>query len=108
MKARILAVAGAVAGLCACAPALRIPETVSVSVAVSCVDQEAQRKLEAACPVLRSEDEILALDDFKVIQALRADRGRALECIETQRAAIAVCIKVPAAPSSSSSAGVRE
>lgn len=80
--------------------AVKIPEKVSVPVAVPCVDDASRpAKLE-----LRSEAEILELDDYKVIAALRADRGRALEQLDVLEAIVESCSRIRG-PSSSSSRG---
>lgn len=93
----VVAAALILAGLPGCASSLKVPDKVATATAVACIEPGELAEIERACPALRTDAEILELDDFKVVQALRADRGRAAECIATQRAAIAVCAKVPAA-----------
>jgi hypothetical protein len=92
----VLGLALVLAALGGCSSAeVRIPERVLVPVAVACVDQAAAAALEAACAGIRPDAEILELDDYRAIQALRADRGRAALCIPKLQAAIAACAKIP-------------
>lgn len=97
---RILVLAGVLA-IAGCG-SLKIPDKVAIATAVACIDEETRAELEQACSGRRSDEEILELDDYKVVQAVRADRGRAAECIDKQRAAIAACSKVPEGPKTSS------
>lgn len=93
MRRLLAAAAIALAGC----ESLKIPDKVATATAVACVDQDAQRELELLCPELRSDAQILELDDYKAVQALRLDRKRAAVCLKAQAAAIAACAKVPAA-----------
>jgi hypothetical protein len=97
--ALVLAIALLLAGLEACSSAVTVPERASVAVGVACVDRAAAGELEAACPRLRSDVEILALDDYKVLQALRADRAKASACIARLQAAVDACARIPAVAS---------
>lgn len=89
-------VACSTAPLVACQTQVQIPKEVPIPVAVPCVPEEKAPAfpLEAARP----ETEIRALEDYKVIPRLRADR---LELIVYARAAQAIvqgCGKLPAVP----------
>lgn len=95
-----LAYAAAVALLlvtlgCASIEPVKIPEKASVATAIACLDAAAIAELERACPRLRSDAEILALDDYQVVVALRSDRAKAQICIQKLQAAAASCSKVP-------------
>ena len=98
MKTFALFVCLALAG---CGAALKIPDKVSVAAATSCIDEAAAVKIAQACPPIRPDAELLELDDYKVVQALRFDRLVAAECMKAQGAAVQVCSKVPASAVSS-------
>lgn len=90
--------------LAGCETGVKIPERREVPVAQACVD-EASRPARLQ---LRGDAEILELDDYKVIQALRADRGRAFEQLDKLEAIVERCSRVSGPPFSSSLGGVRE
>ncbi len=94
--------------LAGCAGRVAIPREVPVPVAVACVDQATRDELEAACPRLRTDAELLALDDYKVIQALRLDRTLAAGCIAALKPALELCAKSPAVASPPPLSGRRD
>lgn len=95
-KRLLLAALVAAAPLAACQTQVQIPKEVQIPVAAPCVPED--RRPPAPLEAMRPEAEIRALDDYKVIPRLRADR---LELIVYARAAQAIvegCSKIPAAP----------
>lgn len=104
MKRALLALVAAAAAGCS---SLKIPDEVAVATAVSCIDEQTKAELDRLCPQIRSDEELLDLDDYKVVQAIRVDRKLAAGCMKAQAAAIAVCAQVPASVSGSSSLGGR-
>jgi hypothetical protein len=84
---------GCAASLAACGTAVKVPERAAVAVGVSCVD-EAMRPARPA-EAMRPEAEIRALDDYKVIPRLRADRLRLIAHVERLEAIVDGCARAP-------------
>lgn len=86
----LLSLLTAMVPLAAC---ITIPTSYSKAVAISCVDPA---KVPVK-PVVRSEGEIKALDDYRVIPALRADRLRLIEHNDKLDAIVQGCLTIPSA-----------
>jgi hypothetical protein len=86
----LLSAAALVLPLAACSSMLQIPEEVDRAVGVSCVDSSKRPPK----PKVRSDGEIKALDDYKVIPALRADRSRLIEHVDSLEAIVDGCAQV--------------
>jgi hypothetical protein len=65
------------------------PPTADVAVAVSCVESRPAR------PEFRTDSEILALDDYRAVLALRADRLKAERYIKALEDVVDVCERAP-------------
>lgn len=81
-----LLVVGVLQGCAALSP--KAP-TADVSVAVSCVDERPDR------PAFRDDVEILALEDYKVVEALRAERIKAQLYIVKLEDVVTICERAP-------------
>lgn len=103
MKTFLFAAAAALL-LAGCETGIKIPDRIPAPIAVACVDPEF---LEPPLR-LRGDAELLELDDYKVIQALRADRGRAQERLDKLQAIVERCSKVSGPPLPPLGVGVRE
>lgn len=92
----LLAVLAAAIPLAACQHVVQIPKEVPIPVAVSCVDQGKRPRLPDGA--MRPEAEIRALEDYKVIPRLRADRLELLDYARSAEAIVDGCSKIAPLP----------